>query len=263
MTRVLVFHWHEVEGAERVERLRRAGFDASLHFAHGGEGVRGLRASPPDAFVVDLSRLPSHGRQVAVYLRQQAWARSIAIVFVGGAAEKVAALRAVLPDATYTSWRSIRSAVDAAIARPSPTPIVPSSIGGYSGTPLPKKLGIKPGSTVRLVGAPDGFEKTLGALPEDARLTTRGKTRTERVLLFCRSLAELDRRFPGAVSSLAENGSLWIVWPKKGSPLEGDLTQNHVRAFGLRRNFVDYKICAVDATWSGLCFSRAKACVRR
>jgi hypothetical protein len=78
------------------------------------------------------------------------------------------------------------------------------------------------------------------------------------VLLFCGSRVELDRRLPAARSVLAEKGGLWIIWPKQGSALEGDLTQAAVRERGLAAGMVDYKICAVDETWSGLLFTRRR-----
>jgi hypothetical protein len=127
---------------------------------------------------------------------------------------------------------------------------------GYSGTPLPKKLGIKEGTTVSLVGAPDGFgfQQTLGGLPEGARLR-RGRTAgADLVLWFVGTRREFDR----GLERQAQLDVLWIVWPKKTSALAGDLTQNVVRAAGLAAGLVDYKVCAVDETWSGLLFRRRR-----
>jgi len=76
------------------------------------------------------------------------------------------------------------------------------------------------------------------------------------ILLFVKSHAELEKRFIPAVRAMAEGGRLWIVWPKKASGVAADLTQNDVRAFGLKAGLVDFKISAIDATWSGLCFTR-------
>jgi hypothetical protein len=132
----------------------------------------------------------------------------------------------------------------------------PGSTSGYSGTPLPKKLGIRAGSVARAIGAPDGFARTLGSLPEGAKLVTRGTA--HRVLVFCRSQRELETAFDRATRAVAEGGSMWIAWPKLGSVLAGDLREPLVRGFGLARGWVDYKICAIDGTWSGLCFARRK-----
>jgi len=131
-------------------------------------------------------------------------------------------------------------------------------MNGYSGTPLPKKLGIGPGATVLLLGAPKGFETALGALPDGARTTRRARSGGV-LLLFVASRAALGERFPSALAALAPRGRLWICWPKKASGVATDVTERVVRAFGLERGLVDFKICAVDATWSGLCFVRRAA----
>ncbi|TNF71135.1 MAG: DUF3052 family protein [Acidobacteria bacterium] len=132
-------------------------------------------------------------------------------------------------------------------------------MAGYSGTPLPKKLGIKGRSVVALLGAPDDFEETLGALPEKVRLRHRASGQSDLVLLFTKRQKELERRFPVAVRTMAEGGSLWIAWPKQASGVATDLTQNKVRAYGLANGLVDFKICAIDETWSGLRFARRKS----
>jgi hypothetical protein len=178
----------------------------------------------------------------------------VPLVFVGGEDAKVERVRALLPDAVFTRWTSIRSALKRALAHPPPAPVVPGTMRSYEGTPLPKKLGIAPGSSIVLVGAPADFEPTLEPLPEGARALRRGKG--ARVLLFARSRSELERRFPSATRALAPDGGLWIAWPKKTSSAASDLSQATVRAFGLARGFVDYKICAIDSTWSGLLFAR-------
>ena len=129
---------------------------------------------------------------------------------------------------------------------------------GYSGTPLPKKLGIAPGKRVALDGAPRGFEATLGGLPAGVKLLRRLGEGADVALVFVRSNAALAERFPRAAGSVAEGARLWVVWPKKTSRLAGDVTEDTVRACGLANGWVDYKVCAVDADWSGLCFAKRK-----
>ena len=129
---------------------------------------------------------------------------------------------------------------------------------GYSGTPLPKKLGIAPGKRVALDGAPDGFEKTLGRLPEGARCARGLRGAPDVALVFVRSNAALAARFARAAAAVAEGARLWIAWPKKTSKLAGDVREDTVRACGLAQGWVDYKVCAVDADWSGLCFAKRK-----
>jgi CheY-like chemotaxis protein len=258
MSRVALILWNAEEAKERARILRQAGHRVVCFSEQGGEGLKAFREKPPDAFVIDLCRLPSHGRAVATWLRQQKPTRHVPIVFIEGDPEKTRRMRKLIPDAEYTTWRRIRGSLRRAIQRPPKDPVVPGTMADYSGTPLPKKLGIKPGSVVALLGAPAGFRKTLGDLPDKVRLRTQARGRSDVMLLFAKSRAVLERRFPAAARNLAEGGRLWLLWPKKTSDVASDLNQNEVRAFGLGQSFVDFKISAIDETWSGLCFARRR-----
>jgi hypothetical protein len=128
---------------------------------------------------------------------------------------------------------------------------------GYSGTPLPKKLGIKPGTVLRLIGAPGGFRETLGELPEGVSVREDARGQANLTLWFLSSRKGLDRGIREVTARL-EGGSLWMFWPKKASGVVTDLTQMEVREAGLAAGLVDYKVCAVDAIWSGVLFTRRK-----
>jgi CheY-like chemotaxis protein len=260
VARVLLVHWKPAEAAPLVAALRGAGHEPRPLAPKGMPDLRAVIADPPDAVVIDLGRLPSQGGAVATALRQRKATRAVPLVFVEGDPDKTARLKALLPDATYTSARGLAGALRKALAgRPTATPVVPDTMAGYSGTPLPKKLGIRTGSTVALLGAPEGFaERTLGPLPEGATLRTGTRAAFHVGLLFVRSKADLARRFAAAARGMGEPGALWIVWPKKTSGVATDLDGNTVRAFGLAAGLVDYKIAAIDQTWSGLCFARRK-----
>jgi hypothetical protein len=126
---------------------------------------------------------------------------------------------------------------------------------GYSGTPLPAKLGIKAGGRVLLDGAPDGLP--LAPLPDAVTLHRRpGGEPYDVVLLFAPDSGRLHARWAPLAGRLTTAGRLWVCWPKKGSGVATDLTENVVRDFGLAQGLVDVKVCAVDATWSGLAFVR-------
>ncbi len=129
---------------------------------------------------------------------------------------------------------------------------------GYANRPLVKKLGIRPDSVVVLVGAPNGFEKVLGKLPGDVLIRRQDRGRRSLTLWFVCERRELDRRIYKMAGKVKGGGALWIVWPKKISGLATDLTQTIVRRTGLDTGLVGYKICAIDATWSGLNFIRRK-----
>jgi hypothetical protein len=256
--RIALIHWNAPEARERISHLRLAGFDAQHAMLESGAGLRQLAENPPCAVVIDLSRKPSHGSACAVVLRQQKRTRHTPIVFTGGAAEKVARVRELLPDAVYSDWNRIEEDLRSALAHPPAQPLVPGTMDAYSGTPLVKKLGIKAGSRVALLGAPRGFENRLEGMPEGVRLQTRAAGEPELILLFVRSQADLDHRLPRARRALGEGGGIWIVWPKKTATSASDLNQRIVRSTGLAEGLVDYKICAVDDTWSGLLFTQRR-----
>jgi hypothetical protein len=127
---------------------------------------------------------------------------------------------------------------------------------GYSGTPLPKKLGIREGSRVAVVSAPDGFTRVLGPLPAGVDLRTDARGRCDVVVFFVTRRAELARRFPSFVRALETDGGLWVSWPKKTSGVATDLVFDAVQKVGLDAGLVDNKVCAIDGTWSGLRFVR-------
>jgi CheY-like chemotaxis protein len=258
MPSVCLLHWNEPEAVERLERLRAAGF-AAYHTALAGPPLlQRLRQEIPDAIVIDLARLPSHGREVGVWLRATKATRHIPLVFVGGEAEKVARIRALLPDAVYTSWDAIGAAVETAISQPPTNPVTPaSSMDAYAGQALPKKLGIKAGMTIALVNAPPGFVELLGTIPEGVQFQDEFSTSCAMAIWFVRSQSDLVHAVQIA-SGVERLQALWFAWPKKASGLRTDLTQQVVRVTGLEHDWVDYKICAIDQTWSGLLFARRK-----
>jgi hypothetical protein len=128
-------------------------------------------------------------------------------------------------------------------------------MAGYSGTPLPKKLGIKPGARLALVSAPAGFvDYTLRPLPESVDLRSRARGPLDLIVFFTRRRSELERRFGKLAAALDPAGSLWIAWPKRSSGVRTDLTEDTLREVGLPLGLVDTKVCAIDDTWSGLRF---------
>ena len=132
-------------------------------------------------------------------------------------------------------------------------------MAGYSGTPLAIKLGIKPGHRVVLVGAPDGFEAQLAGLPDGVALERVASTappdgRCDVVVAFTQAAQALEAGFEAWAAAMRDDGGLWIAWPKRASRVPTDLDENVVRSVGLAAGLVDNKVCAVDATWSGLRF---------
>ena len=255
MKRIQLVHWKPEEAGPRVAWLRKAGYRVLLR-SPGPEFLKDLRSRPPDAVVIDLERLPSQGRDVGVALRHRKATRGIPLVLAGGEGGKVERIRKVLPDAVFTPWSRVRAALRRAMAHPPAEPAAPpSTLAAYSGTPLPRKLGIREDIVVAVIGAPPGFRRTLGRLPRGARLRDTARGRADLTVWFARSRRVLDRRI-GQMAARADHGPLWIAWPKKAAETGSDLTQKAVRAAGLAAGLVDYKICAIDPTWSGLLFTR-------
>jgi hypothetical protein len=127
---------------------------------------------------------------------------------------------------------------------------------GYSGTPLPRKLGVKPGARLGLVRPPADFARTMGALPPGVtpRLVSGGKATFDVIVCFTKALAELERELPALARRLDPAGGLWIAWPKKASGVATDVGESDVRGSGLAAGLVDNKVCAIDEAWSGLRF---------
>ena len=130
---------------------------------------------------------------------------------------------------------------------------------GYSGTPLPKKLGIKPGVDVVTIDAPEDFEATLGPLPDGARLLSTHDEPGEEsglamLIAFYTDPSVLWSTFAARARTVKADGAFWIAWPKRASGVPTDITEDTLRTVGLPTGMVDNKVCAIDETWSGLRF---------
>ncbi|UCD37647.1 MAG: DUF3052 family protein [Fidelibacterota bacterium] len=258
MSFVRLIHWNPAEARKWAQSLWMMGYRVDCE-AMDQASLRAIKDDPPDVVVIDLSRLPAQGRDLGLTLRKAKATRQVPLVFVDGEPGKVDRIKELLPDATYTMWDHIYDSLNKAIATKPAEPVVPKSVfEAYAGTPLQKKLGIKSNAVVALVNAPEGFEAALGDLPEGAKVQRGAHGSCDLVIWFTSSSQELDSRIE-KLGSVAGRDGLWVVWPKKASGIESDLSQAVVRKAGLAAGLVDYKICAIDDTWSGLRFTRRKA----
>jgi hypothetical protein len=259
LQRIRLVHWKQEEVGERAARLEAEGYEVDGRVPGTSIGVKQLRDDPPNAFVIDLSRLPSHGREVACAVRQSKALRSLPIVFVDGAEEKVARIRDALPDATFTNWEEIGADLCRAIEHPPRDPVVPRSDSGpCSGRPLAQKLGIKAGMTIVLLDAPAGIEQTLAPLPPDVTVRRSGnRGRRELTLWFVTARSVFERHLQ-SVKAVGE-GTLWMAWPKRSSGVETNLSEDTIREVALPAGLVDTKVCAIDDTWSGLRLTRRRS----
>lgn len=257
MSRVLLVHWNAEEAKLKAQTLKDLGHKAEILCDSERPNLGRIRESPPDLFLIDLNRLPSHGREIAGYFRRAKSTRLVPILFVDGDSERVGRAKQLIPDADFAKWEKIESALKKAGRRKITKPVVPGTMAGYSGTPLPKKLGIREKYNMLLVNAPDRFERKLEPMPAGVEIVSDPR-RAQIAVLFVLSQMELARDFRSLTKVLPERTSLWIAWPKKASSVATDLTDNVVREFGLAHDCVDYKVCAIDETWSGLCFARKR-----
>ena len=125
-------------------------------------------------------------------------------------------------------------------------------LAGYSGTPLVKKIGIKPGSEICLVDPPDGYIKLIGPLPEGVKIAARLTRNTDIVHIFTASKTDLANALRSYRAKVKPAAAIWVSWPKKSSKVPTDITEDTVREVGLPLGFVDIKVCAVSEVWSGL-----------
>jgi hypothetical protein len=127
-------------------------------------------------------------------------------------------------------------------------------MAGYSGTPLPKKLGIKESHRIAIVNGPHGFSDVLGELPGDVEIVNGLRAPLDLIICFVKSEKELISQFEKLAAKLSPAGMLWIAWPKKASGVPTDVSDTVVRGIGLAAGLVDNKVCAIDEIWSGLRF---------
>lgn len=253
MPTVRLIHWNEDEGLARQQQLEALGFDTTFDRGDATMVLRAIRAGSPDAVVIDLSRLPSHGREAGRVLRSSKATRHIPLVYVDGEKEKVALTKALLPDACYTTWARIKTALPKAIANPVTAPVAPADV--MSAKPTSAKLGVKPGHKVCVLGSPKGFVDGLKPLPAKVTFSARADHSADLFLCFVRSARELQAQVL-TLRDAIDRQTLWMIWPKKASGVKSDLDGNVVRETGLSAGWVDFKVCAIDATWSGLAFKR-------
>ncbi len=256
MARVRVIHWKPAESAPLIEACRACGHEVEYDDVPFPVLAKTIRHNQPDALVIDLTRLPSHGREAAMAIRRTKFSRHIPIVFVDGAPDKVEAVRKQLPDATFTTRGQLCSRIRAACARPPANPVAPPSVmERYGSRTKAQKLGIRAGSTVAVIDPPRDYETALGDLPEGVEFVENPASVHPVTLWFVRDptalLAALRR-----MRDIADKTKLWVVRPKgANSPLSGNLLREAGNEVGL----VDYKICAIDDRWTGMIFARRKS----
>jgi hypothetical protein len=259
MPRVRIVHWKAPQAGPLIEACRGCGFEVEYDDVRFGDLAKLIRAKAPDALVIDLSCLPSHGRDTAIAFRQTNYARHIPVVFVDGDPAKVEAIRRVLPDAAFTASaprKQLCARIGSACLKRVEHPVIPPGVmASYGSRTVAQKLGIKEGSTVAVIDAPRDYAAALGALPENVELAEDPAAVHAVTLWFVRD-PRVYRAGLRRFQAIADRTRLWIVW-RKGST--NGLTQYLVREAALEAGLVDYKICAVNEQWSAMAFARRKS----
>lgn len=259
MARIRLFHWNAAEAQATLDRLCAAGHETEYEEKLIPGLLTSLRRSPPDAVLIDLSRLPSQGREIAIAIRGSKSTRHLPIAFAGGAPEKLGQIRAQVPDATYCEPAKVCEAIRRALKNKHANPVVPvQMMDRFRARSVCQKLGIGEGRTVFLIDPPRGCETMLAPLPEGVQFTGDEPARAAVTLWFVRDRHALESAI-GENRSLASSSKLWILWPKQKRGANGGITETLIRETAIAVGLVDYKVCSVDQTWSGMLFARKKA----
>jgi hypothetical protein len=256
MANIHLIHWQLEESRQLAEKLTDLGHTVNIQVPNGPQFFKDLQAKPPQIMVIDLSRLPSQGRDTGINLRTHKSTQMVTLIFVGGDPLKVAKIKEILPDAFYCKWDEIVTVLREAIHNPPAGKRIDNVFAGYSGKPLVNKLGFKKGMRVCLINSPGDFMRTLENLTDGVDLITELDSPCNFILWFVKFKSELNAMIPSlALICKEQHTRLWICWQKKSAGVESEVTQPMVRQAGLDHGLVDYKICAIDATWSGLLFT--------
>jgi hypothetical protein len=258
MARVCLFHWKAAEARPLVAALREAGH--KVDYKEKLANYRELRETPAEAIVIDLSRTPSHGRELAVFIRASKQLRHVPIVFVDGEPEKVEGVRRLIPDASYTPASRLKSAVRFALAHPPENPVRPAQMmERWASRSTAQKLGIVKDARVAVIDPPPDYARAIGDLPEGATYEEDSVNGCQPALWFVHGPAEFQSALP-RMRRLAERSRLWILWRKaKRDGLDGNLIRKGAIEVGL----VDYKVCSVNETWSGMVFAIKKQAIKK
>ena len=254
MLRVRVIHWRAAEAEPLLAALRTAGMEPEYDGCENAQALaRTIRAAHPDAVVIDLDRRPSLGRVFGLWLATTRGLRGIPVLFVGGAEDKIAKVREILPDAVCVGLSDLGGALKKVLRGPQPAATTVALPHAHRTTA--QKLGIDKAGSVGVVDAPRGYLAALGELPGDAEIVEDPEQPAPVTLWFIHD-REAFLEALRDMWAIAARTRLWIVW-RKGS--KNGLTQLSIREAAREAGLVDYKICSVNKDWSGMLFARKKA----
>jgi hypothetical protein len=262
MARIRVFHFKSAEAAPLLDALRAAGHTVEYDPIMKTSVLPGIRAAPPDIFVIDLTRMPSHGRYTAFVLRQSPKTRHVPTLFVDGEEEKVAITRRQLPDAHFTTRAKLRSAIKTALRSRVANPVAPGPLFSYHTRTAAQKIGIAKGATVGVIDPPRDYLRVIGAVPDGVEFVEGAQADCTLLLWFLHDPDAYLEMLPRMRAWVAKT-RLWVLWKKGGTTRTGAVTQPLIREAAQGMGLVDYKICSVDKTWSGIALTLKKVAPKK
>lgn len=256
--RVRFIHWKTEEAYPLVRLMEQAGFVVEFDELRYPDLMREVKANPPDVIVIDLSRLPSHGRETGLGFRQNKATRGIPLVFLNGIAEKVARIQVELPDATFTHTEQLITVLQQLPPSSASTLVVPKShMERFAGTSLAGKLGLKPELIVFLSHVPDDVSKLLVAEGGSCVFVRRWSGKVQLAILFLSELRDLTAA-TALLNGPAVDIPVWLCWQKKSANPDTLITENMLRDAAVSVGWVDYKVCSINSLWSGIKVGRRK-----
>lgn len=261
MSRVRLIHWNAEEAEPLLALLKRAGHTVDYDAKFTSKMFKEIRTSPPDAMVIDLTRMPSHGRYVAFSMRQSPKTRQVPVVLVDGDPDKVAITKRQVPDMFFTTRAKLLTAIKAAQKQRVANPIAPGRLFSYHTRTAAQKMGIGKNARVGVIDGPRDYERVIGEVEEGVEFVEGARPDCTMLIWFVTdpdTFLEMLPRMRALMSKIARM-RLWVLWKKGGTTRSGAVTQPLIREAGQEFGMVDYKICAVDKNWSGIALTIKKA----
>jgi len=256
--RVRLIHWNATEAEPLIALLKRAGHTVDYDAKFTSAMFKEIRTSPPDAMVIDLTRMPSHGRYVAFSMRQSPKTRQVPVVLVDGDPDKVAITKRQVPDMFFTTRAKLLTAIKAAQKQRLANPIAPGRLFSYHPRTAAQKMGIGKGARIGVIDGPRDYERVIGEVEEGVEFVEGAQAGCTVLVWFLHDPDAYLEMLPRMRAHLSKM-RLWALWRKGGTTKEGAVTPLLIREAAKEFGMIDYKVCSVDKTWSGIALTIKKA----
>jgi hypothetical protein len=250
---VFLIHWHQNEAEELASLISNASLQVTGRNPEPGRSLREVKAAAPHGILISLDRMPAHGREVAAVLLRSPATRNLPLLFVGGLPEKRAMVKANLPHVPHADWNVAADQMKQLLSKPHVAAPPPAQyMERFAERTVAQKLGVKETMKVGLVNEPEAWQDYL-----PAAVLSEERRGLDLLIWFVTRRTELEGRID-QYSLRANEGRLWIIYPKGASKIPRDVDQALIRQTALSSGLVDYKIAAIDKDWTGLLFRNKK-----